>query len=306
MFSGSFVALVTPFTEARQVDEEALVQLIEWHIASGTDGIVCLGTTAETPTLSQEEQIAILKTAIATAKKRVPIIAGTGFNDTKKTVKQTEIAQALGADGCLVILPYYNRPTPEGCLAHFKEIAEIGLPIIVYTHAGRTGIRLPPKTLRQICALPSVVGLKEGPGDLELAMALIAETKTAVFSGDDASTLAFLASGANGVFSIVANLIPAEWKQLIELCLKSDFVQARALYYRYHSLCKALVLENNPQPLKWALYLMGKCAPHLRLPLVEPTEETKKAIEEAVRACGLLSSFSATYEPIPVFENFDF
>lgn len=288
MFRGSIVALATPFNIQGEVDFKVLSELIEWHIESGTDAIVLCGTTGESPTLSYQETIQIFKEGVLAAKGRIPILAGTGSNDTYKSVQLTQDAKEAGVDGALVIVPYYNRPTPEGCFLHFQELSQIGLPLIVYHHPGRIGIKLPVKTLARIAELPNIVAIKDATADLDYALELMHQIKVPVLSGDDSLIVPLMASGAVGVISIVANIIPREWKILTTLLLVDEVGEAREYFSRYYSLVKAMVLETNPQCIKFALGAMGKCLPTLRLPLIEPQEAAKQQIIGELVNAGLL------------------
>ncbi len=292
MFQGSMVALITPFTEENEIDTETLVELVEWHIAQGTDVIMCCGTTGEAPTLSDDEQLRVIATCVTAARKRVPIVAGTGTYDTRKSVELTREAKALGADGCLVVVPYYSRPTPEGCLVHYKHVADVGLPVIVYHHPGRTGIRLSAAVLSQICEHPSVVGVKDASGDVGLIRELKERTDKMLLTGDDLLLLPSIEQGAVGVVSIVANVIPKEWQACVAAAMRGEKAQAEALFSKYKGLCQALVLETNPQGVKYAMEVMGKSLGSLRLPLVEPRAETKEEIIRQLEiACRPSTSF---------------
>jgi 4-hydroxy-tetrahydrodipicolinate synthase len=288
MFRGSLVALATPFNEEGSIDFGALSELIEWHIESGTDGIVLCGTTGEAPTLSDEEMSALFKEAVLIAKGRIPLIAGTGSYDTRKAVKRTEEAANAGVDGALVVVPYYNRPTQEGCYLHFKEVSKVGLPIILYHHPGRTGTKLSVKTLAQIAELPCIAAIKDATGDLDHAVELMQTIATPVLTGDDGLVVPMMAAGAIGVLSIVANIIPREWKILTTLLLAEQIGEARDYFRRYYPLVKAMVLETNPQPLKFALGAMGKCSSALRLPLVQPQEAVQQQILKELARAKLL------------------
>ncbi len=278
MFKGSIVAIVTPFTSEGEIDYPAFKKLIDWHAAEGMDGIVCCGTTGEAPTISDEEQEMILKTAIDVSNKRVPIIAGTGTYDTRKTVEKTAKAKTLGADGCLVVVPYYSRPTPDGCIAHYNEVNKVGLPTIVYHHPGRTGVTLSAEVLAEISKLPSVVAIKEASGKLELIQQIKRFSDIPIFSGDDTLAYEMMELGGVGVISIVANIIPRQWKEMIHCFLQGDRARAKELSTLYAALCQAMVLETNPQCVKYAVGLLGRCEPHMRLPLLEPREAAKLAI----------------------------
>jgi 4-hydroxy-tetrahydrodipicolinate synthase len=274
---GSIVALVTPFQESGEIDWAALENLIGWHVEQGSDGIVLCGTTGEAPTLTVEERLEIFRVGVRVAKGKVPLIAGTGTYSTRQTVLATEAAQKIGVDAALVVVPYYSRPTPEGCFAHYQEVSKVGLPFLIYHHPGRTGVKLSVESLAQIGSLPHVAGIKEASGTLEITEELKSQVSVPIFSGDDLLTLPLMERGAVGVISIVANLIPKEWKKGV----------GTADQARYENICRALVLETNPQCVKYALSLLGKCGPYMRLPLVQPRPETREAIEAAL--CEQLS-----------------
>ncbi len=287
MFRGSIAALPTPFTEKDHVDEESIAKLIEWHIEEGTDGIVLCGTTGEAPSLSHDEQIRIIRLGVACAKGRIPIIAGTGSYNTRHAITMTEEAQSAGADGCLVIFPYYNRPTPEGCFLHFQELSKIGLPIVAYNHPGRTGIKPPVKTLVAVAGLDAVVCIKDGSGDLDYILDFLHASQFPLLSSDDSLAIPIVASGGSGVISIVANVIPRLWKQCLSLMLEGKIAEGRGLYRQLYPIVKAMVLETNPQCVKYALSVMGKCRASMRLPLIEPQPATKEKIAEALMAIQL-------------------
>jgi 4-hydroxy-tetrahydrodipicolinate synthase len=288
MFKGSIVALATPFTQQNEVDYRTLHALIEWHIDSSTDAIVLCGCTGEASTLSDGEQVKIFKEAVLAAKGRIPLIAGTGSNNTQHAMQMTEEARKAGVDGALVILPYYNRPTSEGCFQHFQELSKVGLPLILYHHPGRTGIKLPVKALARILKLPNLVAVKDVTADLDYMIELMQEIDIPVLSGDDTLALPMMASGAVGVISIVANLIPREWKILTTLLLSDQLDEGREFFRRYYPLAKAMVLEINPQCIKYALSAIGKCSSKIRLPLIEPQETTKQQILSELVKIGLL------------------
>ncbi len=280
MIAGSIVALVTPFHENLEIDFDALEELIEWHIEEGTDLISVCGTTGESGTLSHEEFLRIVETAVKTARKRVPIVAGTGCLDTRLTVKKTVESKKLGADAALVVLPYYNRPTEEGCLAHFQEVAKAKLPLIAYHHPGRTGIKLSPAALAKICEIPEVVAVKDAAGDLAHTLELMKLTSVPIVSGDDILALPHLSVGCTGVISVIANLIPRRWKEFITLVRQGHLEEGRKLFQEVYDLARSLVIETNPQGVKFALGKMGKCKPHMRLPLIQPRPSTQSQIEK--------------------------
>lgn len=288
MMKGAITALVTPFNEQGQVDFDALERMILWQIEEGIDGLVLGGTTGEAPTLSDEELIQVWKVAVRCSQGSIPMIAGTGSNSTRRTVELTKSALAVGMDGCLVIVPYYNRPTPEGCYLHYQAVNEVGLPMIVYHHPGRCGVSLSSEMLVKIAELSSVVGIKEASADLDHTIEVMRGTTKPVFCADDALLMAVLASGGTGVISIVSNVIPRLWKEVVALFDQGQIQEAKFLYDRYYPLVKALVLETNPQCVKFALSVMGKCSAQMRLPLIEPQERTKQAI------CGVMNQLIQT------------
>ncbi len=272
----------------------ALRVLIERQIDAGTDALVILGTTGETPTLSAQEQHEVLAVSIQIAAKRIPIIAGTGSYCTASAVEKTREAKRLGADACLVVFPYYNRPTPHGVRRHTEELANVGMPLILYHHPGRTGLRLSARSLAELLMIPEVIGIKDASGEIDLAIQLISMTDKAVLTGDDPQTLPLIAAGGKGVISVVANVIPQAWKQMVDLCLAGDFASARSLFYRHYPLCKTMVLETNPQCVKYALSLMGLCQSGLRLPLMEPQESVQKEIYQEMQKLGICADQIST------------
>ena len=282
MIKGSLVALITPFQENGDVDFEALKRLVEWHIEQGTDGFVCCGTTGEAPTLSDEEHHLIFKTVITTARKRVLVIAGTGTYDTRHSVARTREALELGADAALVITPYYNRPTLEGCKAHFTEIGRVGLPVIIYYNPGRTGGRFSAEQLATIAQSPSVVGIKDSSGTTHFIQELQQYTDLPIYSGDDIFTFAHLKAGAQGAVSVVGNIIPRQWKEMVQQCLSGNLAQAEELFNKLLPLCQSVGIETNPQGIKYAAHVMGLSTPYMRLPLIQPAESTQAKIREAI------------------------
>lgn len=278
MFRGSYVALVTPMTQDEEIDWPAFEALIHWHIEEGTEGLVIAGSTGEESTLTKDEKIALFKKSVEIARGKVVLIATTGSNCTREAVELTRLAKATGVDGAIAILPYCNRPVEEGIHAHYLAIAGVGLPFIVYHHPGRAGVRLSAEALARLCEIPEVAAVKETSGDLGLATDLVSMVDKPILSGDDCLALAHLGVGFAGVISVVGNLIPRQW---------GDFVRAptREAFYEMYDLCKATILESNPQCVKYAVSLMGKCEPVLRLPMILPKEVNRKKIEEALRVC---------------------
>jgi 4-hydroxy-tetrahydrodipicolinate synthase len=290
MFTGSMVALVTPFKEGK-VDWQSLESLIEFHIQNGTHGIVPCGTTGESATLSHEEHDSVVKTVVKTVNKRVPVIAGTGSNSTDEGVRLTRAAEKSGADGALMISPYYNRPTQEGIYQHYRKVAsEVGIPIIVYNIPGRTGSKIEPETLARMAEVKNIAGVKEATGSVDQAIDVIrlCGDRLAVYSGEDSLIFSLMALGGKGVISTVANVAPGQTAQLAEACLKGDWDKGRALQFKLIPLIHSLFIETNPIPVKTALALMGKCSGDLRLPLTPMAEGNVKKLSRAMSEFGLL------------------
>ena len=293
MFAGSFVAQVTPFKNGR-VDEQALAAMIEWQIDSGTHGIVPCGTTGESATLSHEEHTQVVKLAVEVVNKRVPVIAGTGSNSTAEAVQLTREAQEVGADGALMISPYYNRPTQEGIYQHYKAVAQAvpGFPIVFYNIPGRTGSNIEPATMARMAELDNIVGVKEATGSIDqvINIRLACGDKLAVLSGEDALTFSMMALGGKGVISTVANVAPKQMAAVVNAGLAKDWDTASALQLELVPLIRAVFLETNPIPAKTALALMGKCELELRLPLVPMAEGNLAKLTTALEDAGCLNN----------------
>lgn len=253
----------------------------------GTDGIVCCGTTGEAPTLNDEEHLTIIRETVNRVAGKIPVIAGCGSNCTRKGVTMVKKAKACGADACLVVVPYYNRPHFAGIKAHFDTIGEVGLPIIFYHHPSRTGIKLPAEQLVEICSHPMICGIKEGSCDLDVVQEYLRNSTKPLFSGDDVISLPQIAAGAQGVISIVANVIPKLWSEYVSTCLTLDRVKARELYGKLAPLAQAMIRETNPQGVKYALSLLGKCEAYLRLPMTLPQASTQRVIQNVMEKMGL-------------------
>jgi 4-hydroxy-tetrahydrodipicolinate synthase len=292
MFKGSYVALVTPMRDGR-VDESALKALVDYHITHRTDGLVPCGSTGESATLSHEEHHRVVDIVIKTAKGRIPVIAGAGSNSTAETLSLVKHAAQAGAQGALLVVPYYNKPTPRGLYEHYRTVAKASkLPLILYNIPGRSVINMPPQTVIQLAReCPTIVGIKEASGSMdytsELFAALDRRTFT-VFSGDDSLTLPLMALGAQGVISVVANILPEAMADLCRLALAGRFDQARDLHLQMVPLMRALFLETNPIPLKAAMAFLKMCKDELRLPLVSMSPEPRKKLLAALKACPLL------------------
>jgi 4-hydroxy-tetrahydrodipicolinate synthase len=291
MFRGAIVAIVTPFRNGT-VDEEAYRELIEFQIAGGTEGIVPCGTTGESSTLSHEEHERVIQIAIEAVRKRVPVIAGTGSNSTTEALRLTRHAYEAGADGALLVCPYYNRPTQEGLYQHFRSIAEaVPLPLVPYNIPSRTGINLMPETVARLAKISNIVGIKEASGSLKQMSDVInlCDDDFAVLSGDDILTLPLLAQGGKGVISVISNVVPADPVAMIRAFEQGDVKRAAALHHKMSPLIDALFVETNPVPVKAALYLMGKIAYEVRLPLCQLTEASLGKVKTAMKNYGLIA-----------------
>jgi 4-hydroxy-tetrahydrodipicolinate synthase len=289
MFTGSMVALVTPFKDGK-VDWQSLEGLVGFHIQNGTHGIVPCGTTGESATLSHQEHDDVIKAVIKAVNKRVPVIAGTGSNSTEEAVRLTRAAERSGADGALMISPYYNRPTQEGIYQHYKKVAsEVGIPIIIYNIPGRTGSKIEPETLARLSEIKNVAGVKEATGSVDQAIDVIrlCGDRLAVYSGEDSLIFSLMALGGKGVISTVANVAPKETAQLAEACLKGNWEKGRDWQFKLMPLIRAVFIETNPIPIKTALSLMGKCTGDLRLPLTPIGEGNLKKLRQAMADFGL-------------------
>ena len=288
MFKGSFVALATPFDNGK-VDEKAYRKLIEFHIDNGTDGLVPCGCTGEAATLTSQEQKHIIRVALETSDKRVPVVAGTGSNSTAEAVELTVFAKKAGCDGALIITPYYNKPTPEGQYRHYAEIAkQADIPIMLYNVPSRTGISLLPSTIARLSAIDNIVAVKEAAGSTQQVMDIKALCDITVMSGDDALTLPFMSVGATGVVSVVANIIPGKVHDLVQTFLSGDVEKSRNIHFEVLQLCKAMFIETNPIPVKTAMSMMGMLKEEWRLPLCEMRPENKAKLEEVLKKYGLV------------------
>ena len=289
-FQGSIVALATPFRDGK-VDEAALTSLVEFQIAGGTDGIVPCGTTGESPTLDHDEHKRVIDLVIRAVNKRVPVIAGTGSNSTDEAISLTRHAKHAGADAALIVLPYYNKPTQKGLVAHCRAIADsVDIPLVLYNIPGRTGVNMLPETVAQLAEHPHIVGMKEATGNLEQMTQdiVLCGDKLSFLSGDDTLTLPLMSVGGRGVISVVANIVPKDVADMARAFLNGDWKRARELHLKLFPLCQAMFIETNPIPVKTALAMMGKVKEEFRLPLCSMTEGNRKKLEAALRNYGLL------------------
>lgn len=290
MFKGALVAIVTPFKDGK-VDEEALRNLIEFQITNGTDGIVPCGTTGESTTLSHEEHDRVIEITIDAVKKRVPVIAGTGSNSTAEALRLTQHAYKAGADGALIVCPYYNRPTQEGLYQHFKNIAEsVPLPIIPYNIPSRTGVNLMPPMMAKLSKIKNIVGVKEASGSIKQMSDVIemCGDDFAVISGDDNFTLPLMSMGGAGVISVISNVVPADMAALVDACFAGDIKKAKVLHHKMAPLMEALFIEVNPIPVKAALAIMGKIKEEYRLPLCKMADSNREKLKKVMTDYSLI------------------
>ncbi|HMK42622.1 MAG TPA: 4-hydroxy-tetrahydrodipicolinate synthase [Dissulfurispiraceae bacterium] len=291
MFKGSIVAIVTPFKKGK-FDEKAYCKLIDWHIKQGTHGIVPCGTTGEASTLDFKEHFRVIEVAIKCAAKRIPVIAGTGANATDEAIELTKKARKLGADGALLVTPYYNKPTQEGLYRHYKAVADAcKLPLVLYNVPGRTALNMLPSTVARIADnCKNVVSIKEATGDMKQASELIrlVGNRLTVLSGDDFTNLPLYALGGHGAISVTANIAPKMVADVYNAWQRGEIETARSLHYRLEPLNAAMFIETNPIPVKTALYLMGKVAEEFKLPLCEMGAVNKEKLRTVLQSAGLV------------------
>lgn len=289
---GAMTAIVTPFDEAGGVDRERLAALVDWQIRSGIHGLVPSGTTGEGATLSDDEHRQVVETVVEAAAGRVPVVAGCGSNDTRRTVEAARRAAAAGADALLVVSPYYNKPNRSGMLAHYRTVAEATeLPVVVYNVPGRTGQNLGAAMIVELATISGIRAVKEASGDLDQIASILADRPEgfSVLSGDDALALPTMSLGADGIISVVSNEAPAEMSRLITAALEGDFSTARSLHFRLLPLMRANFAESNPVPVKTAMALLGRCSDRLRPPLGPASDATRRTLVEALAVTGLES-----------------
>lgn len=290
MFRGSIPALVTPFRDGK-VDEEALAGLVEWHVAEGSHGIVAVGTTGETPTLSHEEHGRCVEIVVGAAAGRIPVIAGAGSNNTEESVSLMRHAKAVGADAALVVTPYYNKPSQRGLYHHFRTLHDaVDLPIIIYNIPGRSVVDMLPATMGELAKLPRIVGVKDATGDVSRAsdQRMACGEAFVQLSGNDDSALGFNAHGGTGCISVVANIAPKLSSEFQEAMLAGDYARALGYQDRLMPLHRAAFAEPNPCPTKYALSLLGKCSEEVRSPMVPLEEPARALVRAAMRHAGLL------------------
>jgi len=287
MFSGAITAMITPFRNGR-IDEAVLREQIEYQIASGIDGLVPVGTTGESPTLDFAEHKRVIQITVETARKRVPVIAGTGANATSEALELHAYAREVGADACLSVVPYYNKPTQEGIYRHFMTLADkVDLPMVLYNVPGRTGVSISPQTVARLAAHRNIVAIKEASGSLDQASEIRSLCDITILSGDDSLTVPLISVGAAGVISVLSNLLPAEMRKLTRLALDGRRSEAEALHRRLFPLMKAMFIEGNPVGIKCAMKIAGRDSGELRLPLWEAGEATRKHIAGLMAQLGI-------------------
>ncbi len=289
--TGSIVALVTPMQDDGSVDYPALRKLIDWHIAEGTDCIGVVGTTGESPTVNVEEHCEIIRVSVEQAAGRVPVMAGCGANSTSEAIELARFAKKVGADSQLQVVPYYNKPTQEGQYLHFKAIAEaVELPLVLYNVPGRSVADMAHDTVMRLAQVPGIVGIKEATGNIERAQWLIKEAPKgfAIYSGDDPTAVALMLCGGHGNVSVTANVAPRLMHELCTAAIAGNVQRAMEIQFKLLPLHKALFVESNPIPVKWAVSRMGLCKDALRLPLTVLTQDNRPMLERVMRATGLI------------------
>ena len=289
MLKGSLVALITPMNQDGSINYEQLHDLIDWHIENGTDGIVAVGTTGESATLPVEEHLAVIEATVKHVNKRVPVIAGTGANNTVEAIALSKAAEQAGADYTLSVVPYYNKPSQEGIYQHFKAIAEAtSIPMIIYNVPGRTVVSMSNDTILRLAEIPNIIGVKEASGNIGNNIELINSVPEgfAVFSGDDPTGLPFMLCGGHGVVTVAANVAPKLFADMCRAALEGDIATARRLNEQLIPIYNTMFCEPSPAAPKWGLSLLGKCEPHVRLPLVALTEDGQAKVRAALEKSG--------------------
>ncbi len=292
MISGSMVAIVTPMDAHGALDWQALTKLVDFHLQEGTDALVVVGTSGESATLNVEEHVEVIRRVVDQVKGRIPVIAGTGANCTREAVELTRNAKSVGADACLLVTPYYNKPTQEGLYQHFKHIAEaVAIPQILYNVPGRTVCDMLADTVVRLSAVPNIIGIKEATGNIDRAKDIIARVPSDfyVYSGDDATAYVLMLAGGKGNISVTANIAPRAMHELCQLAMAGDAEGAKALNDRLMPLHENLFLEANPIPVKWALQQMGLIEQGIRLPLTWFSEQYHDTLRQAMRQSGILN-----------------
>lgn len=293
MIKGSLVALVTPMLDNGDIDRDALAELVDWHVESGTDAIVAVGTTGEASTLDMDEHVAVMRFIVQCARGRIPVIGGTGANSTREAIELTRAAREIGCAAALLVTPYYNKPTQEGLYLHHKAVADaVSLPQILYNVPGRTACDMKPDTIVRLSSVPNIVGVKEATGDLARAREILDRVghDFAVYSGDDATAVELILLGGHGDISVTANIVPAQMHALCVAAMAGDALEAHRLNGQIAELHKILFLESNPIPVKWALHEMGRVKAGIRLPLTQLSEAQRPLLREALVRAGVVAA----------------
>ncbi len=292
MISGSMVALVTPMDAQGGLDWDALSKLVDFHLQEGTNAIVAVGTTGESATLDVHEHVEVIRRVVDQVAGRIPVIAGTGANSTREAVELTQNAKSVGADACLLVTPYYNKPTQEGLYQHFRHIAEnVAIPQILYNVPGRTACDMLPETVERLSKVANIIGIKEATGDLQRAQDILNRVSSdfLVYSGDDATAVELMLMGGKGNISVTANVAPRAMAELCAAAMRGDAATARAVNERLMPLHKNLFIESNPIPVKWALHEMGLMQDGIRLPLTWLSPRCHEPLRQAMRQSGVLA-----------------
>ena len=288
MFTGSIVALVTPFKDGL-VDYDKLGELVEYHIENGTNAIIPCGTTGESPTLTHKEHGEVIGKVIEIAKGRIPVIAGTGSNSTSEALSLTKHAKEAGADGSLMITPYYNKPTQEGLYEHYKSISDaVDIPIIIYNVPSRTGVSISPETVARLYEMKNIVAIKEASGNIDQTSQILNLCDITVLSGDDSLTLPLMSVGGKGVVSVVANILPGEVSEMVSSFLNGELEKSQKMHKSLFPICRAMFIETNPIPVKTAMKLLGRINGEMRLPLCKMSDEHEKQLQKVLIEYGLI------------------
>lgn len=290
MFSGAFTAMVTPFRDGN-LDEAGLKELVRFGIDGGISGFLPSGTTGESPTLSHDEHRRVIEIVVKEVAGQVKVLAGTGSNSTSEAIELTRYARQVGADGALMVSPYYNKPTQEGLYQHYKSVAEaVDIPIVVYNIQGRTAVNIENATMERLSRIPNIVGVKEASGSiLQISEVIrLCGTEFDVLSGDDQITFPLMALGGKGVISVVTNIVPNKMAELVKNMLEGNIEEARSIHFEIYELCQAMFIETNPIPIKVALGLMGKIQPEFRLPLCAPSAANAEKLRSVLARYGII------------------
>ena len=291
MIRGSMVALATPMHPNGDLDWEALDRVVDIHLENGTDSIVAVGTSGESATLDYDEHLEVVKRVVKRVAGRIPVIAGTGANSTREAIEMTRGAKEAGADACLLVTPYYNKPTQEGLVLHYTAVAEaVDIPQILYNVPGRTACDMQPETVVRLSAVKNIVGIKEATGDIDRARFLVENTPDdfAIYSGDDGTAIELILAGGQGNISVTANIAPAQMSELCRLCLEGKADEARALQAKLMPLHSAMFTESNPIPVKWAMHELGWCDTGIRLPLTPLSANLRASLVDVLKQSELL------------------